>query len=150
MLHGHGVRERLVVGPTDLGGRPREVVVMARRYECQGCGVVVMVVPRGVLPRLRYSLVAVVTALGAWGYEGRAGWRVRAEVSPWASSGDERMHGWRSLGRWVSGLVASGLYVDATAPPRTRAGAIATQLAALAPLPTGVVATDAVCGALHR
>ena len=150
MLHGHGVRERLVVGPTDRGGRPRVVVVVVRRYRCQGCGAVVMVVPRGVLPRLRYSLVAVVTALVAWGHEGRAGWRARAEVSPWSSSGDERLHGWRSLTRWVSGPLTMGLYVDATAPPRARAGAIATQLAALAPLPTGVVATDAVCGALHR
>ncbi len=85
-----------------------------------------------------------------WGHEGCAGWRVRAEVSPWASSGDERLHGWRSLTRWLSCSLTTGLYVDATAPPRARAGAIATQLAALAPLPTGVVATDAVCGALYR
>ena len=150
MLHGHGMRERLVVGPTDLGGRPRVSGVVVRRYQCQGCGAVLVVVPQGVLPRLRYSLVAVVTALVAWGYGGRAGWRVRAEISPWASSGDERLHGWRSLARWLSCSLTTGLYVDATAPPRARASAIATQLAALAPLPTGVVATDAVCGALHR
>ena len=69
----------------------------------------------------------VVTALVAWGHEGRVGWRVRADVSPWASSGDERLHGWRSLTRWLSCSLTTGLYVDATAPPRARAGSVATQ-----------------------
>ena len=129
---------------------PREVSVVVRRYQCQCCAVVVMVVPRGVLPRLRYTLVAVVTALAQWGHGGRAGWWVRGEVSPWQSSGDECLHGWRSLRRWLTCSVAAGLYVDATASPRVRAASLSTQLAAMAPLPTGVVTVDAVSGALHR
>ncbi|MCB9609015.1 MAG: hypothetical protein H6716_20655 [Polyangiaceae bacterium] len=144
------MRERFVVGPTDLGGRARQVIVVARRYQCQRCEAVMVVVPQGVLPRLRYTLVAVVTALAQWGHGGRAGWRVRADVSPWQSSGDERLHGWRALRRWLTCSLGTGLYVDASASPRARAASMATQLAAMAPLPTGVVTDDAVCGALHR
>ena len=124
--------------------------MVVRRYQCQLCAAVIVVVPRGVLPRLRYTLVAVVTALAQWGHAGRAGWRVRAEVSPWQSSGDDRLHGWGALRRWLTCSLATGLYVDATASPRARAASMATQLAAMAPLPTGVVTVDAVCGALQR
>ena len=53
-VHGHGLRSRDLWGPLEVGGTPVETEVQGRRYECQACGAVVLVVPRGVLARRRY------------------------------------------------------------------------------------------------
>lgn len=148
MLHGHGVRARMLVGPTRSDSAPRVHDLLARRYRCQGCGAVVLVVPQGVLPRLRYTAFAVVTALALWGLGRTSSASARDVVSPWSSSGDERFHGWRSLTRWARAgpPLWPGLYVDESAKPRLRALSIVTQLSARAPTPTGDLLADALSG----
>lgn len=140
-----------MLGPDAPHGPPCTRTVACRRYRCALCRAVVTVVPRGVLARLRYGLIAIAQALAMHGHDGVPGWQARNAVSPLIPSGDERHHGWRSLTRWtLDAAIAQGLYIDATAPPRVRAASIATQLAARAPIPTGVVSADAVLGALAR
>jgi len=149
-LHGHGVRTRLLLGPMHPGGTPEQREVTVRRYRCQCCRIVVSVVPRGVLPRIRYTALAVVTALAAWGLGQMSSAAARDAVSPWSSSGSERFHGWRSLRRWARAgpRLWPSLHARAKGPPRQRAQSIATQLAARAPTPSGDVLTDALAG-LH-
>lgn len=147
MLHGHGMRLRIVGGPLRPGSSPKETEVAVRRYLCRRCGVATSVFPRGLLPRLHYTAFAVVTALALWA-EGCSSSAARDAVSPWASSGGERFHGWRSLQRWARAepRLWPGLHADDTAPPRRRALSIVTQLSARAPTPTGDVLTDALAG----
>lgn len=149
MLHGHGVRFRVVGGPLQRGGSPKESEVAVRRYLCRRCGVATSVFPRGLLPRLHYTAFAVVTALARWS-DGASSSAIRDAVSPWASSGSERFHGWRSLQRWARAgpRLWPGLHTDECAPPRRRALSIVTQLSTRAPTPTGDVLSDALVG-LH-
>ncbi|HEX9402352.1 MAG TPA: hypothetical protein VF912_19775, partial [Anaeromyxobacter sp.] len=61
-LHGHGLRERHQWGPAARGGLPELIGILVRRYRCQQCGAVVVVVPRGVLRRRLYSATAIALA----------------------------------------------------------------------------------------
>ena len=54
------------LGPEELGGRSVSTTIEVRRYRCVRCHAVLVVVPRGVLPRLRYGAVAVALALARW------------------------------------------------------------------------------------
>ena len=146
MLHGHGVRLRIVGGPLRPGSSPKETEVAVRRYLCRRCRVATSVFPRSVLPRLHYTAFAVVTALALWA-EGPSR-AARDAVSPWASADTERFHGWRSLQRWARAgpRLWPGLHADEAALLRRRALSIVTQLSARAPTPTGDVLTDALAG----
>jgi len=57
------------LGPEELGGRSVVGSITVRRYRCTRCTAVHVVVPRGVLPRLRYGAVAVALALALWSVE---------------------------------------------------------------------------------
>ena len=63
-VHGHGKRERsVVVAPVlDDDDDVELLECWVRRYECQCCGAVITVLPKGVLPRCLYSAAAIVTA----------------------------------------------------------------------------------------
>jgi len=100
-LHGHGLRERMRLGPEELGDGSVVGSVMVRRYRCVRCTSVLVVVPRGVLPRLRYGAVAIALALGLWSVEGLAAAEVRSQVSPFGVVGHDARRGWRSLRRWA-------------------------------------------------
>ena len=102
-LHGHGLRERMRLGPEELGGRSVIASITVRRYRCLRCAAVLVVVPRGVLPRLRYGAVAVALALARWSVDGVPASRVRAELSPFRVVGHDARRGWRSLRRWACG-----------------------------------------------
>lgn len=102
-LHGHGVRERMRLGPEALGGRSVVASIHVRRYRCVRCTAVLVVVPRGVLPRLRYGSVAVALALALWSVEGLSASAVRRLVSPFAFVGHDARRTWRSLRRWARG-----------------------------------------------
>ena len=150
-LHGHGVRERTVLGPVRLCDGPATHRVLGRRYACQRCGAVVVVVPAAVLPRVRYGAVAIALSLGLWSSAGDPGWRVREQVSPLGSAGNERLHGWRCLRRWArraSGIWRTVRAGPAVAAARAAALEITRQLAARAPMPTGQLVHDACQGAL--
>ncbi len=127
-----------------LGESPEVAVITVRRFLCRGCGAVVMVVPRGVAPRLRYRLAAIAWALGRW-WEGESAARVRSEVSPFRRLGEEARRGWRSLRRWVR-LLGGAVGLDDVGDPHRRLERLLQQLAARARLGGGELVGDAVQG----
>ncbi len=64
ILHGHGKRSRSVVVVAALEEDPRPELgeCWQRRYRCTACKAVVVVLPRGVMPRYLYSAGAIVMA----------------------------------------------------------------------------------------
>jgi len=132
VLHGHGVRTRQQLGPRTAKGAPTVLVLTVRRYQCQDCGCVCQVLPRGVLPRKHYSGGAIALALALWAYLRQPAPAVRARVSPFKRIGPSAMRGWHSLLRWSRGPpwpVESG-----QGGPRVRALEVARYLLALSPL----------------
>jgi hypothetical protein len=110
---------------------------------------VVVVAPAGVLPRVRYGAVAI--ALSLWSAAAEPGWRIREQVSPLDSRGNERLHGWRCLRRWARRATALWRCVragPAVTAARAAALEVTRQLAARAPMPTGQLVVDACEGAL--
>jgi hypothetical protein len=137
-LHGHGLRERHQWGPGEFGTAGVLMALLARRYQCQPCGAIVMVVPRGLLPRRLYSAGAVALALALWGVAGLAPAKVRGRVSPFAIVGATAAVGWASLRRWSRAVRAGRLFpvvrtLPAEATLRQVAARTATTLAAYAP-----------------
>lgn len=103
-LWGHGLRPRQQRGPLDPEGRPQIVVVAARRYRCTRCRAVILVVPRGVVPRRHYSGGAIALALVLWGVLGLLVSQVRERVNPWQVVGECARGGWATLRRWVEAI----------------------------------------------
>lgn len=100
MLHGHGLRDRQVRGPTDPDAVPTWVVVACRRYVCTACDVVMTVVPRGIVPRRHYGHAAIAMALALWAIVGAPVADVRRRVCAWRHS-HEAPTSWPTLRRWA-------------------------------------------------
>lgn len=149
-LWGHGLRERLVLGPPSAGDPPEALTLRLRRYRCTHCGAVVTVAPRGVLYRLLYSGLAVALSLSLWVVEGMASWRIRGRASPRRGADSEREHGWRAVGRWSREADRwwRWLRLD-PGGPGARARQIVQQLAGRAVSATGSLADLALEGALR-
>lgn len=136
VLHGHGLRERQVRGLRAPGEAPSLVVIRARRYACQRCGAVVLVVPIAVGARRLFDLATIAFALARWCVDRVASRAVRDEVSPLRFIGDSARRAWSQLRRWAR--QAAGIL----RPPRRLAedGSLAsthgvlTAIAARAPL----------------
>lgn len=105
-LQGHGVRSRGVVDPGLGADRERTMSCWARRYRCAVCTATCTVLPPGVLPRLWYSLVAIVRALVlvvaepvGQGVDDRTAYACQGRDPPpcWRAPWPYR---WRSLDRW--------------------------------------------------
>jgi len=136
-LHGHGLRERHQWGPVELGAAAVLIAVLARRYQCQACGAVVMVVPRGIVGRRLYSASAIALALTLYGVAALAPGEVRRRVSPLRIVGATAAAGWASLRRWSRAVRARRLFpvvraLPAEATLRQVAARAATTLAAYA------------------
>jgi hypothetical protein len=101
-IHGHGRRDRWVLGVVGLGEPAGSVVVVGRRFRCLGCGCVMLVVPREVSPWRRYALGTIVLALAGFSL-GETAQALRARLSP----GKSFEEGWPALGRWLR-AVATG------------------------------------------
>jgi len=136
-LHGHGVRERQVRGPLAPWGRPTTVWVGCRRYRCQHCSAVMLVVPRGIVCRRLFSIGAIAWALWLFGVEQLPPAQVREGVSPWQVLGATAAAGWAQLGRWARdvrrGRLLGNLPAAVGAGLRAVAQRTAMALAALAP-----------------
>lgn len=108
------------------------VVIEARRYECQECGAVMMVVPREILARMLFTGSAIALALALYGLEGRSARAIRAEVSPLREVGTPE-GGWKTLHRWIARAPSLWTCIRATATgasARMRAERAASTLAA--------------------
>jgi hypothetical protein len=136
-LHGHGVRDRQVLGPPEVGLASTTLLVACQRYLCTACGAVVMVVPRGIEPRRHYGRAAICLALALWALVGQPTTVVRAQVC--ARPGAATTTSWRTLRRWVAAVAAGAWPWCRTAAGLTAlvAAARAAQIAAgLAPAMT--------------
>jgi hypothetical protein len=108
VVHGHGLRTREVVVLAAVEDRAEIVECWVRRYRCTKCRAVMVVLPRGVMPRYLYSAAAVVMGLflvadepvgegcteaQAYAQQGMYAKTRWTEASPYR---------WRSLGRWAA------------------------------------------------
>ncbi|MBN4050453.1 hypothetical protein JYT28_01760 [Desulfobulbus sp. AH-315-M07] len=135
-LHGHGLRDRQVRGPLACWGRPKTVIIAARRYQCQRCSAMILVVPRGLVRRRLFSSAAIAWALWLFGAQRLSPARVREAVSPW-SAGATAVAGWAQLRRWVrdvtQGRLFGGLPSAASGGVRVVAERVTTALRGMAP-----------------
>ena len=137
-IQGHGLRDRQQRGPLAPAGPPEQVCVSCRRYSCRACDAVLMVVPRGVVPRRHFSSLAIGLALALFGHCGQTAATVRRRVSPWRIAGAGGWSGWITLRRWIAAIRHGALFADAPATPanataRQVAERVAMALAAQAP-----------------
>jgi hypothetical protein len=138
VVHGDGVRERQMRGPAVADGSPELVLVHVRRFECQRCGVCMVVVPRELLPRRLYTACAIGMALALWALVGATEAETRTRVSPFAIVGAAAHGRWITLRRWAADTGAGRLFATSRAPPtdftrRQHAERAAAALVALAP-----------------
>lgn len=115
-LQGHGRRERQVWGPAGPDQLPEMISVTARRYRCLSCGAVLLVVPRGVLGRRRYSAAAIGLALALWGLALATAAEVRRRVNPARILGDSAVSGWATLRRWARDVAQRRLFAQTPDP----------------------------------
>jgi hypothetical protein len=99
-----------MLGPTEANGKPTELTVPCRRYVCVACTAVMLVVPRAMLPRRRYSASAIALALALYGIERVAPAQVRRRTSPFSKVGYRACTGWVTLGRWADPVRAMRLF----------------------------------------
>ena len=156
-LWGHGLRDRQLRGPLEPDGPPRAVVIRARRYLCRGCKVVLLVVPRGVLPTRYYTSCAIALAMALYGVVEETLAAVRRRVSPWTLIGEAAHGGWVTLRRWVAAVRGNELFsgqirsIPADWSPRQVCERVATTMASQGP-PTmrgHPMTARAFAGAVH-
>lgn len=99
-LHGQGLVSRQVRGLLEANGEPGVYALVVRRYQCQRCGAVMTVVPRGVLAGRQYSGPSIALALHLWLVAGLADRCVRERVCAWRRRG-RGSRGWAQLYRWA-------------------------------------------------
>lgn len=116
-IHGHGMRERLVSGPSAPEEAPAERVVACRRYQCQRCHAVLLVVPRGVVARRRFAAQAIVFALALYGL-GAPLAKVRDLVNPQRIVGEAAQGDWAQLRRWTRAARDGALFANASRCPK--------------------------------
>jgi hypothetical protein len=98
-LHGHGFRDRTILGPPDAHEAPAKTLVACRRYRCPGCKAIILVVPRGVAPRRHYGVAAVAMALTLWAIMRQRPREVRERVC--VARGTVWGTEWPTLRRWA-------------------------------------------------
>lgn len=143
-LHGHGLVARQVRGPLAADCASGIVEIAARRYECQRCGAVMIVVPASILPRRHYSASSIALALFLWLLDERSDVEVRDRVCAWRVRGRSGARGWAQLYRWArdaADLFSLPRPVRREHDVREVATSVVRMLIALAP--TAIHETDA-------
>lgn len=145
-VHGQGVVRRQARGLLAEDGEPGIWEILARKYECQRCGAVMTVLPRGMLAGRQYTGSSIALSLWLWLVLGLSDVAVRARVGAWRVRGQSGARGWAQLYRWVRD--AGRLFVlprpiDSTLTARKAAVVAVMMLRALAP-PTSTSASSQV------
>lgn len=154
-IYGHGLRDRVLWGPPSPALVTHRSVVPVRRYQCQRCDAILIVGPRGIEARKRYSGPAIAFALALWALTSRSEQEVFERVSVFELSAYVIAHGWRSLRRWTRDATLGALWPRLRAAAtgstwRQRAERIAAALTSFAPDPhMGSLAARAFVGAKH-
>jgi hypothetical protein len=97
---GHGVVERQVLGPATAKGVADRQVVQVRRYRCRACKAILLVGPRGLVPRRWYGAGAIALAFAAYA-SGETSAAVRRRTSPSTVVGGSACDRWMTLVRWL-------------------------------------------------
>lgn len=105
VLHGHGGRGRHVMGVVGPGERPASIEIEGRRFACQACGCVMLVVPRDLGPWRRYTLATIALVLAGVA-EGVPVEQLRSRFAP----GSTFEAGWSSPRRWLHAVAAGKLF----------------------------------------
>jgi hypothetical protein len=139
-----------VRGPLGPGEPTGVVTILARRYLCRGCGAIVLVLPRDLVPRRHYAAAAIGLALWLIGVLGARLVEVRRRVCSWTVSFDAT--DWPALRRWVRAIDQGRLFAPIRASPeafslRQRAERAAMTLVALAPPDLGQGEAAVIAGA---
>jgi hypothetical protein len=118
------------------------VVVAARRFLCRGCGAILLVVPRGMMPRRHYAASAIALALALLGLLGLSVSEIRQRISPWQIVDKAAAERWPTLRRWVEAARRGELFCAVRPSPphftmREVAERAAATIAACAPLSPG-------------
>jgi DNA-directed RNA polymerase subunit RPC12/RpoP len=155
-LHGHGLKARQLRGPPSPRGAPEVVVIQARRYRCQRCHGVVVVVPRETVPRRHYAATAIAFALALHGLCAQSQARVREQVSASTVVGVCAERRWCTLPRWIEAVRTRRLFdavpvMPSALPRREVAARAAMAIGAHAPpsLQAGAPQERAFHGAAH-
>ena len=116
------------------------VTIPCRRYQCQVCAAVILVVPRTTLARRWYSASAIAMALALFGATGLPPSEVRRQISPFKHVGYAATAKWTTLLRWSDAVRARRLFGETRASPasfsqRQVAERAAMALASRAPPP---------------
>jgi hypothetical protein len=138
LLHSHGLRDRQIRGPPEVGTSPRVIVLRLRRYRCRGCRSVITVGPRGLVRRHLFSAGAIAVALALWSIMEQAAVEVRRQISPFPARGFDSVLGWAHLRRWIRAVRNRRLFGDVRAAPsgwtaRQVAARVAMTVASLGP-----------------
>jgi hypothetical protein len=104
-LHGHGFRDRAILGPPDPDAVPTKTLVGCRRYRCLGCKALLLVVPQGVAPRRHYGLAVIAMGLTLWAVMQQCPREVRERVC--VARGTVWGTEWPTLRRWARAARAS-------------------------------------------
>jgi hypothetical protein len=116
-------------------------VVMARRYRCQRCSAVVVVVPSETVPRRHYTACAIAFALALYGVCTQSHAEVREQVNPSKIVGVAAERRWSTLGRWIDAVAERALFEAVPAMP---SGLPRREVAARAAMAIGAHAPPAV------
>ena len=133
---GHGLRRRQLRGPVRVGGSPREIEIVQRRFRCRACSSVLVVAPTHVLRYRLFSSVAITWALALYGVDRRSAAEVRHRINPWRVVGATAARGWQALRHWITAARVEALLPVRQAlngPPRSAAASLCFELAAMAP-----------------
>lgn len=117
MLHGHGVREREILGPRAPGQAAEVLLIKLRRYLCLGCLAIITVAPRAVMRCRRFSAAAIGLALALWSAMRLSAAEVRQKVSPHPARGFDAVLGWASLRRWARAVRRGALFPSVRSCP---------------------------------
>ena len=93
------------MGVLGVDGRPVSVGVEARRYQCQACGCVMLVVPCDLGQWRRYTLATIALALAGFA-TGRPATDLRRRFAP----GRTIEEGWPALRRWLRAVSGGRLF----------------------------------------
>lgn len=102
ILHGHGLRVRQRWGPAEPESAPEIGTLVQRRYACRQCRSVIVVRPRGTLPRKRYTAAALALAMWLWAVEKMTDAAVRSKIAVAPTTGLSRPERWTTLRRWAA------------------------------------------------
>lgn len=107
---GHGLVERQILGPGTATGAAQSRVVRVRRYRCRACKAILLVGPRGLVPRRWYGAGAIALAFAAYA-GGETSAAVRRRTSPTTVVGGSACDRWITLVRWLDCAGRGELFV---------------------------------------